>query len=480
MITKKTVATGLFWSGMNMFARLGMSLVIKLVLAYYLLPEHFGLIGMAAAAMALLQVFADMGVGSALIQKRNEDLQPIHWVSAYWFNIAVNWVCFALMVFVVSPLSVVFFGEEELSILIIGLSFSLLLNPFYFVHRVRLNKELKFRQTFIVNFTGHIFGGGVGILMAVNGFGALAFVGQGLASNFVILPLFRLMVRWKSTYQFSFHHILDLMSFGMYDVGIRLFGYAYSHLNILILGVLLNPAAVGYFVFARSLTLAVIDPINKLFRKVFFPFFSNIQVDRKRIKRYHLTQIRYVTAFVFPFCAGVILLSPDILYAVWGEKWMAAVFPVRILSAFVAVLATGGTPAVVLKSVGKVRSVLNLQIIRFFVVKIPFVFVGAKLYGFQGFLVMLLLSQVVILIIDYFFVRRAIDLHLREFAIQIVNPVLGTGIMVLVLLFFTTDFPKALVPQPCFDVFIGIGIYFLAFFALNRLFHKTYFPVAGV
>ena len=93
---------------------------------------------------------------------------------------------------------------------------------------------------------------------------------------------------------------------------------------------------------------------------------------------------------------------------------------------------------------------------------------------------MLLLSQIAILIIDYFFVRRAIDLHLREFAIQIVNPLLGTGIMVLVLLFFTAGFPKMLIPQPCFDVFIGIGIYFLAFFALNRLFHKTYFPVAGV
>lgn len=472
MYTKREVTSGLFWSSMNMASHFGVSLLVKLVLAYYLLPEHFGLIGMAATATALTAVFADMGIGAALIQKKGENLQPIHWTSAFWFNLMINLISFCFMLIVVSPLAAHYFGELRLHILIVGLSISLLIQPFYFIHRIRLQKEMKFKQTFVPNITGSICGGLAGITMAVKGFGVWSFVGQGLASALVQVPIYWLMVRWYPRFQFSLTRTKDLMSFGIYDTGIRLLGFGYNHLNIIILGAIFSPVVVGYFAFARGLTLALLNPINGLIKKVLFPFFSGIQDELSRIKSYHLTQIRYVTGIIFPFSVGISLLAHDVLNSVWGDKWLGAVFPVQILSAFIAVMAMGGTPAIILKSVGKMKESLILQIIRFVLIKTPIVIIGGVFFGFPGFLYALLLSQLIIFFIDFCFIRKIINLRFINICSQIFVPSISSAIMAICLYSLKSSISSDSIETLLFYGVFGIVSYSILFLGLNRLSYK--------
>lgn len=52
MFTKKQVLRSLYWKNSGIVYRFGVDQLVKLALAYYLLPEHFGIISMVSASLA--------------------------------------------------------------------------------------------------------------------------------------------------------------------------------------------------------------------------------------------------------------------------------------------------------------------------------------------------------------------------------------------------------------------------------------------
>ena len=69
MSLKRQVASGLFWVALAQVASKGLSFVTTLILAKLLAPALFGLVGMAALAIAALQYFQDIGFDAALDRK---------------------------------------------------------------------------------------------------------------------------------------------------------------------------------------------------------------------------------------------------------------------------------------------------------------------------------------------------------------------------------------------------------------------------
>jgi len=225
MFTKEQVINGLSWEGAAMVVQYGIRLLIKLVLAHYLLPEHFGLIGMAGVLVSLVAAYTDLGIGAALIQRSKDKLTSLHWVSVFWFNLAVSWVGFAIIVFILSPLSVTYYGEELLGPLSIGISLGLLWSPLTFIHLLKLKKAMKFKDLFFIYSMSVFLGGFVAIAMAYYGFGVWSFIGQSVSASLVQVPMAWLIVKWKPKLRFSFEAVKDLLAFGGYDILVRLIGF---------------------------------------------------------------------------------------------------------------------------------------------------------------------------------------------------------------------------------------------------------------
>ena len=67
--SKSDAVKGVIWSALEIIFRDAFSFIIRLVLVRLILPEEFGLIGMAVVFTGLVQVINELGLGSALIQK---------------------------------------------------------------------------------------------------------------------------------------------------------------------------------------------------------------------------------------------------------------------------------------------------------------------------------------------------------------------------------------------------------------------------
>ena len=99
------------WDFVGKIARHGTSFIVTIFLARLLEPSDFGLIAIVMVIMAIAMVFTDVGLGSALIQRRR--VLPVHYASVFYFNIFIGGV-FTLITFSSASWISDFYNNEQL------------------------------------------------------------------------------------------------------------------------------------------------------------------------------------------------------------------------------------------------------------------------------------------------------------------------------------------------------------------------------
>ena len=93
----------MIWRWLERTGAQGVSFVVSIVLAQLLGPEVYGTVALITVFTAILQVFVDSGMGTALIQKKDAD--DLDFSSLFYFNVAM---CLALYaaIFIAAPCQV--------------------------------------------------------------------------------------------------------------------------------------------------------------------------------------------------------------------------------------------------------------------------------------------------------------------------------------------------------------------------------------
>ena len=86
MNLRQRAAQGVFWSAIRNWGSSLLTMAVLIVLARLLKPEAFGLLALASACTALMQVFLRAGFTQALVQRA--ELEPDHLDTAFWINLA--------------------------------------------------------------------------------------------------------------------------------------------------------------------------------------------------------------------------------------------------------------------------------------------------------------------------------------------------------------------------------------------------------
>ena len=116
--SKGVVLKGVFWSSIQLVVNQSFTFVIRLVLAKLLFPEQFGIIGMATIFTGFVQVLNDLGIGAALVQKKDEDLTEAHFHTSFWTGVGWSFFLFILMSLLVGPLASIFYNQPILKTLV--------------------------------------------------------------------------------------------------------------------------------------------------------------------------------------------------------------------------------------------------------------------------------------------------------------------------------------------------------------------------
>jgi O-antigen/teichoic acid export membrane protein len=100
----------------------------------------------------------------------------------------------------------------------------------------------------------------------------------------------------------------------------------------LLIGRFLGPAALGAYTVAYNVMLVPFSKLAGPIQEVMFPAMARIQDDRRRIGSIWLRVNHIVAAFALPGMLGLIVIAPEFVSVVLGDRWQAAVTPIQILA----------------------------------------------------------------------------------------------------------------------------------------------------
>jgi O-antigen/teichoic acid export membrane protein len=323
------IRSGLAWKVASQVFRQLSRVAVVVILARLLTPEEYGLAAMVLVFSALVLIFADLALGAALVQREelNEaDRSTVFWTSAAMgtlfmlFGIAASW-----------PIAA-FYGEPEVQPLFALLSVSFLVTALGTTQSALLNREMQFRSLELRMMAGTLVGGTAGIVVAAAGGGAWAIIVQQLAIAVTSTLLLWAFSPWRPRFTYSLHSLRSLGGFSLNVFGTRVLFYANRNLDNMLIGRFLGASALGAYAIAYNVMLMPLARIAQPIVEVLFPAMSRIQDDRRRMAAMWLRANRMIGAITVPAMIGLILVAPEFVATLFGEKWADATPVIQILA----------------------------------------------------------------------------------------------------------------------------------------------------
>ncbi|HZC76407.1 MAG TPA: oligosaccharide flippase family protein, partial [Ktedonobacterales bacterium] len=210
---RQTAAGGVFWGASTQGLRQLIQLAVTAILARYVMPEQFGLMGMASAAMASVAPFNEMGMGAALVQKR--DLARGHVAAVFWAQMGAG-LAMGGAIALAAPLIAAFFKREELVPLLRVLSLNLPLGAAASAPQSLLLRDLRFRSLALVETGVLAVAGTTGATLAIAGWGVWSLVAQSLIAGLLTAACVLTLARFNPLSRASvptFAQLRELSSF---------------------------------------------------------------------------------------------------------------------------------------------------------------------------------------------------------------------------------------------------------------------------
>ena len=207
----KNIVSNFIWRFAERCGAQLVSFVVSIVLARILAPEDYGTIALVTVFTAILQVFVDSGLGTALIQKKDAD--DLDFSSVFYFNFSICLVLYAVM-FIVAPYIAIFYEDMTLTSVIRVLSLTIVISGVKGIQQAYVSRNMLFKRFFFSTIGGTIFSAFLGIGLAFSGCGVWALVAQQLSNTMIDTLILWITVKWKPKKEFSWKRLRTLFSYG--------------------------------------------------------------------------------------------------------------------------------------------------------------------------------------------------------------------------------------------------------------------------
>ncbi|WP_266202565.1 lipopolysaccharide biosynthesis protein [Pontibacter kalidii] len=423
---KGRVANGVFWNTVQLVVNRGFDFLIKLVLAKLLYPEQFGLVGMAAVFASFVQVFNELGIGAALVQKKDADLREAHYHTAFWTGVIWSSFLYLLIAFVVAPLAAAFYNEPTLQRIIPILSIGVLSSPVNLVHNAQLVKAMNFKKLAFISNASKLFSGILSLTLALLGAGVWALVFNSVASFIIAMPLYFKATGWTPKFMWEEKAFRDIFGFGIYTTGTNVFNNLTSNIDYLLIGKLMSASALGTYTLAFVLTDTFRSQLMSIMNKVMYPVYGQKQDDSHALKKYYLNVVKYNSLVVYPIMVFIFVLGEPFVLKIFGNRWVDTIIPLKILALSVMVHMMVNSNTSLIRGLGKPGLEMRIQLFKTLLIYVPTIVVGIHYYGITGAACAILLNKILSVFIAQYFLKKLIDLSLIELIKELRVPVLAS------------------------------------------------------
>lgn len=303
--------------GARFFMRMGSAIV----LARLLTPRDYGLIAMVTAVTGFVELFKDLGLSMATVQR--ERIEHAQISTLFWINVALG-VGVMLIVSALAPGIAWFYGEPRLVWITLGLSSGFVFGGLTVQHQALLRRQMRFGALAMIQMLSMALGISVAIVAGWQGTGYWALVLMEVTSAMTTAVLVWVLCSWRPSLPVSRSGVGQMLAFGGHLTGFNLANYLARNLDNILIGWRWGSASLGLYSRAYGLLMLPLQQINAPLRAVAVPALSRLQNAPEKYRGYYLKLVSLITFVTVPLITFMMMMSEHLIRLVLGAQWDGA------------------------------------------------------------------------------------------------------------------------------------------------------------
>lgn len=344
-MAKTSFASSFSWQSVNVLTQVLLQLGFMAIMARQLTPQDFGIMSIVLVVMGFVEIFSQIGIGPALIQRK--DLNDKKISGSFFISVGLGGLFFALM-YAGAPAVERYFECDQAGLVLLFrvVAVSFVISAIAVVPRSLIIKEMAFKKLFLASSVAMTIGlYGVGITLAFLDYGVWAYAWALIAQNVLLTIGYWLQRPLRITRSWGWADVKDMIRYGGGSTLFNFFNYAASKADVIIVGKYSGAAAMAEAggdctnrfsstgVYDRSVWLMTlpVTVLGKLSDSVLFSGMSRLQDDQSALQRVFLSGTYFISMLVFPGCVFLIFFADQVVLSLLGDQYLEAVAVSRVL-----------------------------------------------------------------------------------------------------------------------------------------------------
>jgi O-antigen/teichoic acid export membrane protein len=318
----RVVVRGVGVSGAGYIATQALTIAVYLVLAHLLSPAEFGTFAAGSIVAGVGMLFAQSGMLSALIQRRDrvEEAADTALVATLVAGLLLGLVGLGL-----APLVGRFFGSHEAMLVAAAMSGCVLVRQVAVVPDALLQRRFSFARRLVAEPLSIVAFGVTAIVAAQQGLGVWALVLGTYAALTTHAVTAWAVIRWTPhPRRASFALWRELAAYGKHITGAEFLRWITVDSGALFVGRVLGLAPLGQYRLGYRIAARPFAALVNSVTFVLFPAFARIADDEQRFQAALLRSLRWLSVIALPMSAIVLPLGEPVVVLLFGERWRQA------------------------------------------------------------------------------------------------------------------------------------------------------------
>ena len=386
------------------------------IMSRLLSVQDFGYYAAMSAILVVFNSFAETGIGSAIIHRKEVDQKFINNA----FTLALSFgVIISLSLFFLSDYLAILVVDESMGQPLKLMSLTILCHCMTSPYVSVLQKKLKFMTIGYVNLISLVVTTIIAIILAYNGFGYYAIIAKVVSGSVFTLILSAVISKVRFSLAWDKNIIKSIWNYSGWLMASVIFRNFSQQADRLLMSKLLSVEMLGSYNRPKEFINQISSKVNGIFDTALFPVLSTIQDNMASLQRSLSKSVYFLNLFSIYLAVAFIYNAEFIIRIFFGIDWLHLVGVFQLLCVAIIFNIDGRLSDCYLRSLGLTKAQFYFRILET-IVKFGGVIIGAQ-YGIYGVSIAVVFANFVMIFIKLSYITRHINYPFGNILMTIIH-----------------------------------------------------------
>ncbi len=444
---------GVVYNSMSRLSGTFMQFFGSIALARLLEVKDFGLVQMAMMVVEFATKMGEFGFSMGLVQRR-EEVTEVHINTLFLMDFLFKLTLFGVIMLCL-PFLVKYFGEPKLAVVLPGVALYMVLDCFEAAGTTMLDRQMNFLKSAQIEVLGRFSEIFSSVAFALMGFGVWSLILSKILGIALVGFLAARAIHWWPSLKFDVQAAKELFRFGGWVFLRNFFRYLADNADRFVISRFLGAQQLGYYSKAFDLMRLPQRRITRALNSVMFAAFARVQDQPEKVRAGFQKAVLAVSLASYPLLVGAMVVAPEFVDFVFGEKWRPMTLPLQIMCIAGVLRSIDPFLNSVVTATGYVRNSTFRRLIEFVLLAIA-VYIGVN-YGIVGVAIAVVIVSILVMFLMVSLLKRMNIVGWREYLGPQMPGFIGSLAMAAIMLACRYLFAQRLGLSPVLTMFIMMG-----------------------